>query len=153
MTKPIRRKPKKTLLRVLSPPSRLPSTTEKKATIVVTIQQKKLPSPVQFDIVISNAEQFLKAGRYDEAIDQTSSFMQELQEKAVRVLILEAATWDRKHKYQDELKSAWMMINFAPTNPVGYLIAGRRYIDQGLQERAIEVFNKGLKSVSFSESD
>ncbi|KAG2219281.1 hypothetical protein INT45_000057 [Circinella minor] len=113
----------------------------------------KTPLPIQFDIVISNANESFKAGRFDEAIDQAAPLLQELQEKAVRVLVLQAASWARKHKYQEELENAWAMINFAPKNPTGYLIVGRRYIDQGLQERAIEVFNKGLKSVSFSDSN
>ncbi|KAI7850416.1 hypothetical protein BDC45DRAFT_608776 [Circinella umbellata] len=90
--------------------------------------------------------------RFDETIDQGVSVLQELQEKAVCVLALQAASWARKHKYQEELESAWTMINFAPKNPTGYLIVvGRRYIDQGLQERAIEVFNKDLNSASSSD--
>ncbi|KAG2225649.1 hypothetical protein INT45_012121 [Circinella minor] len=51
-------------------------------------------------------------------------------------------------KYEEELQDAWDMIAFDPEDPTGYLTAGYCYKDQRKQEKAIHVFNMGLKQVS-----
>ncbi|KAI9268926.1 hypothetical protein BDA99DRAFT_337362 [Phascolomyces articulosus] len=61
------------------------------------------------------------------------------------MLEMRAIAWGRKDDYDKELQDASAMIKFAPHDPTGYLITGRRYAQQGFPKRAIKIFNKGLE--------
>ena len=83
----------------------------------------------------------------DIILKQVSPILNDMGQIAMVLLKMRPVIWARKGKYEEELQDAWAMILLAPKNLVGYICAGYRYINQGFQEQAISVFNKGLKQV------
>ena len=83
----------------------------------------------------------------DTILMQVSAVMNDMGQVAMELLKTRAVIWARKGKYEEELQDAWTMILLAPKNSVGYICAGYRYINQGFQEQAINVFSKGLEKV------
>ncbi|KAI8147922.1 hypothetical protein BJV82DRAFT_664261 [Fennellomyces sp. T-0311] len=84
---------------------------------------------------------------YDAVIGHSSATVDDLQKRLVHLLKMRVTAWGQKGQYDQELKEASEIMQYAPHDPMGYLCAGSRYADQGHQTKAIEIFNKGLRNV------
>ncbi|KAI9268121.1 hypothetical protein BDA99DRAFT_504907 [Phascolomyces articulosus] len=122
-------------------------------TLTFDATPKLEPPPLTFEQAILVAESNLHYGHVNLAIEQGSVLKQEILNWMVRVYKLTSTSLGEKGRYEEELEEAKAMVAFAPRDPAGYLVAGRRYANQGLQRRALEVYSKGLKAVSTSHPE
>ncbi|KAI8137368.1 hypothetical protein BJV82DRAFT_718242 [Fennellomyces sp. T-0311] len=102
---------------------------------------------IDWQQIITLTKNALDQRDYDAVIDQSSAAIDDLQQKLVQLFKMRVVAWGRKLKFAEELKDAMAIIQYAPHDPVGYFRVGHRYIDQGLQAKAFEVFSSGLRNV------
>ncbi|KAI8138407.1 hypothetical protein BJV82DRAFT_296885 [Fennellomyces sp. T-0311] len=64
----------------------------------------------------------------------------------VGLLITRASAFENLNKFNDAIRDAHLVITQAPTQPQGYLLAGRLYSCQGRERLAYRILQKGLES-------
>lgn len=93
------------------------------------------------------ANEALDHGEDDTVIEQTGFAINDLQLAIVNMLKMRATSWEQKCRYDKTVKDRVMIIKNMPYDPEAYLYVGCRYIEQGFQKRAIDIFNDGLEQV------
>ncbi|KAI7853678.1 hypothetical protein BDC45DRAFT_586354 [Circinella umbellata] len=102
----------------------------------------------EYDTVIQKASLILTNLELTTTREQREKLPEGVLENRMKLFKIQAKAWGQKGKYENELEVSRIMIEYVPDDPSGYLIAGHCYKEQGKQEKAIEVFNMGLKQAS-----
>ncbi|KAG2219273.1 hypothetical protein INT45_000049 [Circinella minor] len=93
-------------------------------------------------------EQARDGDQDDATLERTYSILNETYRITFELLKTRSTILERKKKcINRQLNDANHMIYLVPRSPVGYLRAGRIYIDYGYQQRAFILFSRGLQLV------
>ncbi|KAI9496818.1 hypothetical protein BDB00DRAFT_807325 [Zychaea mexicana] len=103
--------------------------------------------PNQWEELFCNSQQSLVNASYEDALAQCSIALDELTQKTVATLDIRAAALGQSANYDQGLRDAFEMVQLAPSSSKGYLRIGELYAMQGKQGLAIDIYNKGIRTV------
>ncbi|KAI9261453.1 hypothetical protein BDA99DRAFT_511398 [Phascolomyces articulosus] len=105
-----------------------------------------------WDRQITDTEEALAKDDYNDAIRQSTKALDNLFLQASTMVRVRSRAWGRKGDLSKQIKDATLALEWTPRDAEAYLHCGRLYAAQGNQQKAMDVFEKGLSIVSSSSS-
>lgn len=90
---------------------------------------------------------------YSQAIKETTLALDELLRHQISLLDTRSAAYSKTGHFELGMDDAHAMMRLAPQWSAGYLRAGEICMAQGWQQRAIQVYDQGLKEVPASDAE